>query len=188
MTDLVRDISNDYMTEIRKKLTQLYKKEIKNLILNEDIGVLRETIERMTEVWRKFVTRHELFNEAAALADIGFSCFILDAIIEYKRYKLGPEKILRFREKQDLTDIDAAFRYFVELMKETLGEMTVLYDLEDARKELGKTLELWKKERLPVENIKKEYPYTTEESLEAETLLLSDIANRCMILYSIFTK
>ena len=185
MTDVVRKLDSDYLTEI-KNLSQLYKEKIKNLILDEDIGVLRETIERIAEIWEKSVVSKDIYNEAIALADIGFSCFILDAIIEYKRHKLEPERILRFRAEQDLTDVYATFMYFVELMKETIPPYYMI--LEDARKKLEDSIEFWKKERVSVDEIKKEDPYVIEESLATETLLLSDIANRCMILYSIIIK
>ncbi len=82
-------------------------------------------------------------------------------------------------------DVDAAFRYFVELMKETYRTLTIVKDLEDARKEFEKAIEFWKKEIVSVEEIKKGYPYIIEESLTTETILLADIANRCMILYNI---
>ena len=180
MANIVRKLSDDYMVEIKKKFSQLYKEEAKRLILNEDIEVLRETIERITEIWTKSVITEELDNEAMALVDIGISCLILNSIIEYKRYKLVPERVLRYRPEYDPKDVDAAFIYFLELMKETYNTLTIIKDLEDARKEFEKVIELWKKERVSVEEI-----YITEESLATETILLADIANRSMILYNI---
>lgn len=185
MTDIVRKLSDDYMVEIKKNFSQLYKEEAKRLILNEDMGVLRETIERITEIWAKGVITEELDNEAMALVDIGISCIILDAIIDYKRYKLEPERILIYRTEYDPMDVDAAFRYFVELMNETYRTLTIIKDLEDARKEFEKVIELWKEERVSVEEIKKGDHYIIEESLATETILLADIANRSMILYNI---
>lgn len=46
MTNIVRKLSNDYMVEIKKKFSPLYKEQAKRSILDEDIDVLRETIER----------------------------------------------------------------------------------------------------------------------------------------------
>lgn len=185
MADIVRKLSDDYMIEIKKNFSQLYKEEVKRLILNEDIDVLRETIERIAEIWAKSVITEESDNEAMALVDIGISCLILNSIIEYKRYKLVPERVIRYRPEYDPKDVDAAFRYFVELMNETYGTLTIIKDLEYARKEFEKAIELWKEKRVSVEEIKKGDSYTVEESLVMETILLADITNRSMILYNI---
>ncbi len=57
------------MIEIKKNFSQLYKEEEKRLILNEDIGVLRETIERIAEIWAKSVITEELDNKRFEIID-----------------------------------------------------------------------------------------------------------------------